>query len=131
MKVNTIGSGKIKSNSRFKKTKKSNKDIYLCIGQNIRSLRTQYKITLEELAESANINASFMGNIERGQRKPTLYTLEKVANALNVNLADIIGYEVISNPLSESELLEINIRRTIKNKSIIQKKKIYNIIKYI
>lgn len=131
MKSTTVGYGKIKSNSHFKKVKISNKDIYLRIGQNIRLLRTQYKMTLEELAESANINASFMGNIERGQRKPTLYTLEKVANALNVNLADIIGYEAISNPLPESELLEMNIKRTIKNKSITQKKKIYNIIKYI
>jgi len=123
--------GVTKTNNRFKKNSSEPSDIYPRIGANIRELRKQYKITIEELSESANINASFMGNIERGQRKPTLYTLEKLAKALDVSLADIIGYEVIKNPAPETDILNASIMRILKGRSAAQKKKIYNIIKQL
>lgn len=47
------------------------------------------KISQEKLAELADIHTSYIGQIERGLRYPSLKVLFKIADALNVKLADL------------------------------------------
>lgn len=51
---------------------------------NIRYIRKQEKMTLEELSSKTGITAAYLSMIERGKREPTLSTLMKIASALNV-----------------------------------------------
>ena len=51
---------------------------------NIRYIRKQEKMTLEELSSKTGITAAYLSMIERGKREPTLSTLMKIAAALNV-----------------------------------------------
>lgn len=54
------------------------------LGVKIRILRKAAGITQAQLAEAADISVNFMGYIERGQRTPSIATLEQIAKALKV-----------------------------------------------
>jgi len=54
------------------------------LGVKIRILREAAGLTQERLAEAADISVKFTGYIERGQRSPSIKTLEKIAKALEV-----------------------------------------------
>lgn len=53
------------------------------LGEKIRRLRKQMGLTQEELGERANIHYSYVGQVERGDKMPSLKTLKKLAAALN------------------------------------------------
>ncbi|MBO9599485.1 MAG: helix-turn-helix domain-containing protein [Cohnella sp.] len=56
------------------------------MGQKIRRLRKRLGWTQEELAYRAQIDASYLGQIERGERRsPTVRIIGKIADALSVD----------------------------------------------
>ena len=59
-------------------------DIYTILGRNIKHERLKSGFTQEELGELADIHYSFLGYIERGNKKASLKTIQKIANALNL-----------------------------------------------
>lgn len=59
---------------------------YRLLGDRIRKERVSQGLTQEVLAEKANISVSFMGQIERGERKLSLETLVKIGDVLGVSL---------------------------------------------
>ncbi len=63
------------------------------LGQRIRQLRQSRpeKLTQEELAERADISVSFLSMIERGERAPHIETLARIAEALDVELAELFS----------------------------------------
>ena len=63
----------------------SSDKIHRIIGERIRDIRKQQRLTQEELAEKAGIDRSHMGFIEQGRRQPTVTTLHKIAQALSVS----------------------------------------------
>lgn len=56
----------------------------------IRSLRERQGLTLEGLAERANISASFLSRIENGKRVPSFEVMMSLADALGVSFSEII-----------------------------------------
>jgi transcriptional regulator with XRE-family HTH domain len=54
------------------------------IGERIRVLRTEQRMTLAELGEKVSLSASHLSQIERDKTAPSLSTLMDVARALNV-----------------------------------------------
>ena len=56
------------------------------IGQRVQEERKAAGLTQESLAEIANLSVSYVGQIERGLREPSLKALMKVASALGVEL---------------------------------------------
>jgi len=59
--------------------------IHKTIAKNITRIRKEKGITQEALAYQAGLNRAYIGYIERGERKPTLETLEKIAKSLKTN----------------------------------------------
>ena len=59
-------------------------------GDAIRRLRREQELSQEKLAELAGLDPKTIIQIEGGKRNPTLQTLQRIANALKVNLKDII-----------------------------------------
>ncbi len=59
---------------------------YIFLGKRIREERLKLNLTQEQLAEYVDISASYMGQIERGERKVTLDTLIKITNKLRVSI---------------------------------------------
>lgn len=61
------------------------------IGEKIRFMRLKKGLSQEELAFNAKINTSYLGQIERGDKNPTINTLDKIAQGLNMSLEQIIS----------------------------------------
>ncbi|MFF2480616.1 helix-turn-helix domain-containing protein [Paenibacillus sp. NPDC058071] len=71
------------------------------IGENIRTLRKLRGLSQEQLALRAEINASYMGQVERGEKSPTIDVLGKIAGALQCPLEQIVQ---VSGSRQESEV---------------------------
>lgn len=75
------------------------------LGFRIREERQRVKLTQEQLAELAGCNESYIGQIERGEKNPSLEILVHIANALNVTmdylLADNVKVNQINGLLAE------------------------------
>ena len=56
------------------------------IGANIRERRTARDLTLEDLAASAGVSVTYLGQTERGQRNPSILVLWRIADALDIRL---------------------------------------------
>ncbi|MCD1259744.1 helix-turn-helix transcriptional regulator [Paenibacillus athensensis] len=63
--------------------------ISMVVGENIRVLRQNRGLSQEKLALRASINTSYIGQVERGEKSPTIDTLEKIATALEVTVQDL------------------------------------------
>ena len=64
-------------------------------GANVRRVRQERGITLEALAHDVSLSYTYMGQIERGQRNPTL---DVVAQALKTDALRLLGCERDSPP---------------------------------
>lgn len=71
----------------------------------IRHLRKQKDISQEELALRAGINTVYFGQIERGQKCPTVDTLYKIAVGLEIPLPDLLRF---NTQTADSEDVDIN-----------------------
>ncbi len=113
-------------NKKFKTIKDVN-ILYELIGENIKYYRKSMGLTLAELATLCKINPSYLGNIERGERKPSLYILQRIAKKLSINTSDLFSDKKIKK--TKKEILIDSILAYIQNKSLTEKNKIFSIIK--
>ncbi len=56
----------------------------------LKKLRLEQNLSHEKLAEKAKVNRSTISLIESRKREPTLLTCIKIANALDIDLADVM-----------------------------------------
>ncbi len=75
------------------------------IGARIKDIRNRKGFTQEELAEKIDINSKYLSSIERGKENPTLNTLIKLSESLDVNLNDIFHQIEIEDPAKRKALL--------------------------
>ena len=61
------------------------------LGTRIRDARKRLGISQEGLALHADIDRSFMGQVERGQRNVSFVTLCKIASVLKTDLGTLCG----------------------------------------
>lgn len=77
------------------------------IGDRVKKLRLQKKLSLSELAEQAGVAKSYLSSLERNlQNNPSIQFLEKIAAVLNVPV-DYFIHEHIDKDELDSEWLEI------------------------
>ena len=62
-------------------------DIYKLIGKRIREERIKAGLTQEELGALAGVHYSFLGYIERGKKRASLKTINRIAHALNTHIS--------------------------------------------
>ncbi|MHC4253405.1 MAG: helix-turn-helix domain-containing protein [Planctomycetota bacterium] len=56
-------------------------------GRNLRAARMRRKLSQEKLALMAELDRTYVGGIERGERNPSLYNICRLASALGVPAA--------------------------------------------
>jgi transcriptional regulator with XRE-family HTH domain len=61
-------------------------------GKHLRKLRKEKGWTQEELAEKANMHFTYIGQIERGIRNPSLVNLYKLSKALKIHLGNLFSF---------------------------------------
>lgn len=59
-------------------------DIREKLGRNLRMLRAEKQWSQERLSFEAELHRTYISDLERGARNPSITIVEKLANALNV-----------------------------------------------
>lgn len=59
---------------------------YEALGRRLKKVRTLRQYTQEALAEKSGVIGSYVGVIERAEKKPSISTLVRIANALNCSV---------------------------------------------
>ena len=70
---------------------KTKEEIQAIIGLNVRKARGESGLSQFELALESDLHRNMVDLIERGQTMPTVYSLLKVANALNTSIEVLIS----------------------------------------
>lgn len=74
-------------------------DITKSVGPAIRVLRDKAGISQEELAARAELDRTYVSGIERGARNPSVKSLQRVANGLEVGLDEVF---ILARKLAEA-----------------------------
>lgn len=61
-------------------------------GHKIKQLREQKEYSIEYLANIANIDRTYISDIEKGKRNVSLLIIEKLSKALEVNIQELFNY---------------------------------------
>lgn len=77
------------------------------VGLRIRDFRTKQKISQEELAFLSGIHPAYLGHIERGDKCPTIDTLNKVCNGLKISMSQLLDFDVEISPTNQEALQRI------------------------
>jgi len=64
----------------------SKQNILIRFGERVREIRKEKGLSQEELAHKADLHRTYIGMIERAEKNITLINIEKIANALEVDL---------------------------------------------
>ena len=60
-------------------------------GKIIKEIRTNRSISQEKLSKITGLDRTFISLIETGKRNPTLTTIVKIANALNIKPSELLS----------------------------------------
>ena len=75
----------------MKKKEDAKQSIYLSkIGLNIKQARKEKGISQESLALGADLDRSYVGGVERGERNISIINLKKIADALNIPVSQLL-----------------------------------------
>ena len=66
--------------------------VYKKLGVKLRQIRSERNLTQERLALEANLNRAYIGYIERGERKASIETIEKIAKVLRIKLHELFRF---------------------------------------
>lgn len=58
-------------------------------GIKVAELRKKQGLSQEVLAEMCGLHRTYIGFIERGEKSPTLNTVEKIIKGLNINISEL------------------------------------------
>ena len=65
-------------------------DVCKRLGANVKRLRKAAGISQEEFADLAEINRTYLSDIERGARNPTVIVVARIADALKVSPGSLL-----------------------------------------
>ncbi|MFC4120008.1 helix-turn-helix domain-containing protein [Nonomuraea zeae] len=63
----------------------------VALGRHIQLLRHDRSLTLQQLADAAEVSVSMLSSVERGRKVPTIAVLARIADGLSVALVDLIA----------------------------------------
>ena len=100
------------------------------LGERIRLIREARGLSQERLAEKSNLNTSFIGQIERGNKKPTIASIEKIVNALDITFEELFAFEQKISNLKDTSIAE-KIAFELHGLSYEEQESVYNLVKQI
>ena len=60
------------------------------LGKNLKKIRTAKKMSQGDISRALDVHRAYISGIENGKRNPTLATIEKLANALDVSVDELL-----------------------------------------
>lgn len=80
-------------------------DLKLLVGNAIKEQRSVLGISQEELASRAGLHRTYVSEVERGERNPSIASIEKLAQALEVSFTSL--FDRTGQPSGSREAVEI------------------------
>ena len=68
-------------------------DFYKKLGKKVSYLRKNLGLTREAFSEKAGLSAYYLGEIERGVKKPSLDKLIQICNVLNIQIHELLNLD--------------------------------------
>ena len=65
----------------------------LQLGTRIRTLRRARRLTLRDVAERAGVTESFLSQVERDVTSPSIATVQRIARALDLSIAQLFAHD--------------------------------------
>jgi transcriptional regulator with XRE-family HTH domain len=88
----------------------------MTLGDKIRLLRTEKKVSLRKLSDITGLSKSTLSDIENNKsKKPTVYTIERIATALEIPISEL--FQVDQQDTESDEAVEKNNSEKNKNSS--------------
>lgn len=72
---------------------KEEKELLKKIGLNIRKYRLDMGLSQEKLAFASNLDRTYIGSVERGERNISIINLTKIASALDIDSFQLLKLE--------------------------------------
>jgi len=66
--------------------------------QNMRRIRLAKGFSQDELGEQCGLTRNYIGNVERRENSPSLHSMEAIADALGVNLPELLAQKDKNKP---------------------------------
>lgn len=62
------------------------------IGNRVRIKRSEAKLSQEKLAFASDLDRTYIGSVERGERNISIINLRKIATALKINVSELLNF---------------------------------------
>ncbi|MFL6725217.1 MAG: helix-turn-helix domain-containing protein [Sphingomicrobium sp.] len=66
-------------------------DVRQRLARNLRKLRQAKGVSQEAFAEEAGLHRTYISDLERGERNPTITVVDKIARALDVPIGELLN----------------------------------------
>ncbi|MBR6440232.1 MAG: helix-turn-helix transcriptional regulator [Aeriscardovia sp.] len=77
------------------------------LGEVIRSLRTERKETLHDMAEKTGVSLGYLSEVERGKKEASSEVMESISTALGLRLSDTLRLVATALDLNETDRREV------------------------
>jgi transcriptional regulator with XRE-family HTH domain len=67
-------------------------DVNIAFGKRVAELRKDAGYSQETFAFKCNVDRTYIGTIERGEKSPTLNTIDKIAQAIGITKSELFNY---------------------------------------
>jgi transcriptional regulator with XRE-family HTH domain len=71
---------------------KEEKEYLLKVGDQIRQLRTDIGLSQEKLSFACDLDRTYIGSVERGERNISIINLKKIAMALKTDPSELLKF---------------------------------------
>ena len=73
------------------------------IAANLKRIRKEKKLSLDNAAEMTGVSKSMLGQIERGESSPTVATLWKIATGLHISFTALLEGQAMETKIIQKE----------------------------
>jgi len=97
-------------------------DVLVLLGNRIRQLRKNLKLTQSGLADKAGLSTNFIALLEKGKRSASVDTLFRISRVLKVELKELFDFSERKSKaqLALDELANLSKRQSAKNIEMLQ-----------
>jgi len=106
-------------------------DILEKLGARIQEERKKARLTQEQLAERVDLSVNYIGYIERGKQAPYLKTLERIAEAIGVEVYELFLFKKEERNISDEDSAIKDLLLTLHNRPPEEIRFIASILKQI
>jgi len=83
------------------------------IGDRLRSIRKNKKISIYQVSKETGISQNHISSVELGKRQPTIDTLARLAKPLGITLAELFNEDNTVSVLTDKERILLENYRTL------------------